>query len=1793
MPIAEPQAGQVPTAVPAASNLARQEQTAYRTPYDSLIAEEAQRRGIDPALAQAVAYWESGGDPEIRGAAGEVGLFQVIPRDMAYRYPWASSRPSAAEMATPETQVAAGLDVLAGALKQAGGHIEDALAIYNSGRALAQAPDITRQKYVPGVTAIYRALTGQALTETPTAKPPASAVSSTPQPLVAAPVPTAPMLSPTAGYGSRGKVGEYATWEELYHPGVPGQQRLTPTGAPDLAAYLNLRPASKPALTPTTPAPERGALASATEAQAKGEPTATITIAADQPAQTPAATVATTTPTTVAAEEEEELLKPPMSLLRGGLLGGATLGMAGLAANVGGRAGLLGGILGAVTALVAPKEAEPVFSALQKALMAGSNIARQLLVTPTLLASSEEELREAAAPVEKQPMPTSLAQYVEQVKEAYGPIKIGIPVNEVVERIKRIFTSTPDQRQAAWEASRAGYTPGKAQEAYLRIIEGENPDLVVEELYEPTGLEFVAETVLDPLNLVAAGLGRWGRAQAATRTLQRLTKPDPRPLEKLAADLAQPISTSQLWNPLRRTSESLQSHLLEESSTVINHILADASDDAERLVRLRTFASNPDDFARIFKQPIAASTPGKSAALLLQQLGDIENVMAKAAKEAQGLDGTRYYDHIAEALFTRMGKALDNVIPVQRTVYEKMAQPVVDAVIHPINRLFSYLYLNRPGYWVRNAANNLMTALVDGVMPLENAAEIAKFERSFGRLAVAAEKGITVVGEKRPAGILNYFIEMSQRTERWFSRRIAYKATSDFMFSMWPRRVRDLLDEIAPHLSPEQARTLRYRMGAALNENELASAISSVLGPQGQLGRSLDPDLIARIDKVSPGLGRQVRTMLETASDPSDFAKRVQAEVGPELERLRAAPNNPNRPVPPDSPEAEILTIAREAGWPEQELGNFYFSDEYISTRRLYDRAVGAVDSALEVLEKTRPDLVQEARGLFGRFHISRRQALRSYFEPGPGVTPSSYPQVINEIVATSNEYVERLARLAGMSPAELLVPRRPPDIGPSSARMPTPRSAADMAQEFAEAARAAGFTAKPDGSFDLGNEVRMANALRQAGVPVEGRRVIFDRLTEEQQRQAIAVLRARGVPPTAPSQAPPGAMPYRPGVPAAREPVFEPSAFPLDRPELGRAPDPQSLYDRLNAPRPAPGVSEATVADEIEALLRQVVQDVSRSWERQVVPGAVPNQAAWMRKAITDLNAIKAAATFAGAEARNFALLDYSDRRAIDVLSQLFLIYPYWSSRTYPNWMTRVASKPNIVAAFLRYQNHMRHKVEEEGLPEWLSQYIELNVPGLPEPLYANIRFLLDPLYELSNDYDDPVVTRSVLGRFREHIADTVGMSAHPLITITDAALRYAQGKEEEVSRVMGHLGSHTRLLRYLTGKLGLAEGAGYTLEPWLWRGSPLVGGDDYAILRATRQLATMMNKGEITPTEAAEAARAFSINNFDHPLVRRALKQEIDDRFLPTVASFAFALPTRVRTPEEIEIDEAMAVQTAIWSAADRVSEEQWKALWNDFYRQYPFMSVISLARKDRMQADTAWVWNVMARVPPGQRQAAFLEAGVSKEIMEKFWAADKESDLPRLEQLAEHERMRILAAAIELSQAYDVPTPTMTAEWETVSKRYQAMQEAIERQFPGGFDLERQYYALKEQNSAQATAFLEANPQLEQMWQFRKDYRYRDHLLMWYYGPAAREQAISYIWNVYFSLPEDTGARSRLVKSMGQDFADTFMKKNYDAISDAQLFSWNAFLDGLIYYTRKDMPEEWQGIAPTPEEMRVRTP
>lgn len=97
--------------------------------YRDLVTREAQRQGLPPALADAVAYVESGYNPGVVGSVGELGLMQVRPSTAAmlgYTGPIAG-------LSDPETNIRFGVTYLKQAWSLAKGDLCRTLMKYRAG----------------------------------------------------------------------------------------------------------------------------------------------------------------------------------------------------------------------------------------------------------------------------------------------------------------------------------------------------------------------------------------------------------------------------------------------------------------------------------------------------------------------------------------------------------------------------------------------------------------------------------------------------------------------------------------------------------------------------------------------------------------------------------------------------------------------------------------------------------------------------------------------------------------------------------------------------------------------------------------------------------------------------------------------------------------------------------------------------------------------------------------------------------------------------------------------------------------------------------------------------------------------------------------------------------------------------------------------------------------------------------------------------------------------------------------------------------------------------------------------------------------------------------------------------------------------------------------------------------------------------------------------------------------------------------------------------------------------------
>lgn len=131
-------------------------QAEQREILQGILADAARRHGLDPGLVMAVAWWESGWDMNQVSVTGAAGMMQVDPatvhdlgRKLLGRTP---------DVLNPYDNADLGAAVLAADIRDAGGHLDVALASYYEGAGNVDPAnlDAGAQTYVEGVTSLQK-----------------------------------------------------------------------------------------------------------------------------------------------------------------------------------------------------------------------------------------------------------------------------------------------------------------------------------------------------------------------------------------------------------------------------------------------------------------------------------------------------------------------------------------------------------------------------------------------------------------------------------------------------------------------------------------------------------------------------------------------------------------------------------------------------------------------------------------------------------------------------------------------------------------------------------------------------------------------------------------------------------------------------------------------------------------------------------------------------------------------------------------------------------------------------------------------------------------------------------------------------------------------------------------------------------------------------------------------------------------------------------------------------------------------------------------------------------------------------------------------------------------------------------------------------------------------------------------------------------------------------------------------------------------------------------------------------
>jgi hypothetical protein len=467
------------------------------------------------------------------------------------------------------------------------------------------------------------------------------------------------------------------------------------------------------------------------------------------------------------------------------------------------------------------------------------------------------------------------------------------------------------------------------------------------------------------------------------------------------------------------------------------------------------------------------------------------------------------------------------------------------------------------------------------------------------------------------------------------------------------------------------------------------------------------------------------------------------------------------------------------------------------------------------------------------------------------------------------------------------------------------------------------------------------------------------------------------------------------------------------------------------------------------------------------------------------------------GKEWKDFALLPYGETKNFDLALSYAFPYQFWYSRSYANWMKRVATDPQVIANYARIKDSMS-RINKDS-PEWWRYNVEIpaHFLGLPFdhpmsfPLEANIW----PLYGLTGtDFNDPQRRQNWLTATVDDMGK-LGPSIWSPIQWAIALGYKAQGEDELAQAWGGRIIPQTASIKALSSYFGTPVELDPGVQLFSGKGiMDFAAMDKYERNRVGRALTAMIQSGEITEEQAVEIARTQ-----EGPAWDEAVTRATQIRAPGQISSFFLGVGMKARTEEDRITDEFYEKYYRLQNLneADLISPEQYQQEWDGLRDQYPFMDALLLSRKAGPDRDRAYAYNVLGRIPPGQASELYKLVGISPEIAQKFY--DSKGNI---KDWSQSDRDKFIAATVDLGAMLSIPEYTTKQDWNAAKSAYKGVQAGMKQNFgPDIQDKIDELFSL--QDKEDRDAYMQRHPEVQDALSWQNEQVVNDERLYTYYG------------------------------------------------------------------------------------------
>lgn len=515
--------------------------------------------------------------------------------------------------------------------------------------------------------------------------------------------------------------------------------------------------------------------------------------------------------------------------------------------------------------------------------------------------------------------------------------------------------------------------------------------------------------------------------------------------------------------------------------------------------------------------------------------------------------------------------------------------------------------------------------------------------------------------------------------------------------------------------------------------------------------------------------------------------------------------------------------------------------------------------------------------------------------------------------------------------------------------------------------------------------------------------------------------------------------------------------------------------------------------------VLDTVKNDILKRWGRMEEGAkASPELDAFLRRyaehAVPRIAETKAIAMRVADENRKFTLLNYGERTYGDIALSYIMPYHFFYTKSYKNWISRIAQNPQIVAGYAKYKRALEDI--NKDLPPWYKQQLDVTkLLGIQtdHPLFFNLEASFNPLYGLTGtDFNDPekrtnwvTSTFDDLGKF--------GPTLWAPIQMAIAAKLYHDGQTDAASRWGNRIFPQTAQVKAVSSFFGKP----IELDPAVNFFSD--GIDPYERGRMGYAAAQLIESKKYTAEEVQAQFQEQAGPAWDE-----AYQIAVNNRAPSSISSYFLGVGFKPRSTTDVKVEEMYTKLNQLYALSDTMNKDAYRQKWEELRQSYPpgFVDTVLLAKKGGDKRDAAYAYNVLGRLPPGEMNDVFKALGINQQDVNKFY--DSKGFTDKTVTWTKTEKQRFMAAIVDMGVMIKIPDDTTQGEWSKAKTTYNQILADVQTKL--GEDIWEKvshYYDLKDDNYQEAVTFKEAHPEINEALQMKQAMIVADPDVSVYYG------------------------------------------------------------------------------------------